>query len=87
MSGLFSTRQSRESGAMIDAISKAQAVIHFDLDGNILWANENFLGALGYNLSEIQGKHHRMFVEPGYADSQEYRGFWESLRKGEYQAA
>lgn len=87
MSGLFSTRQSRESGAMIDAVSKAQAVIHFDLDGNILWANENFLGALGYSLSEIKGKHHRMFVDKTYEQSAAYKDFWAHLRAGEYQAA
>ena len=46
----------------IEAIGKSQAVIEFELDGTILTANENFLGALGYSLAEIQGKHHSMFV-------------------------
>ncbi|MFX7879009.1 PAS domain-containing protein, partial [Acinetobacter baumannii] len=46
----------------IEAIGKSQAVIEFDMDGKVLTANENFLGALGYTLSEIVGKHHSVFV-------------------------
>lgn len=71
----------------ISAIDKSQAVIHFDLNGNILWANENFLNTLGYSLDEIVGKHHRMFVDPSYANSSEYSAFWQKLKRGEYDAA
>jgi len=70
----------------IAAISKAQAVIEFDLDGTILTANENFLGAMGYSLEEIRGRHHRMFVDGPYAAGAEYRQFWERLNAGEFQA-
>ncbi len=69
------------------AINKAQAVIEFNLDGTIITANENFLRALGYSLSEIQGRHHGMFVDPAYRDGSEYREFWAALNRGEYQAA
>ncbi len=69
------------------AISKSQAVIEFNLDGTIITANPNFLGAVGYELGEIQGKHHSMFVDTAYKNSGEYREFWEKLRRGEYQAA
>ena len=69
----------------IDAINKAQATIEFNLDGTIITANENFLGTVGYDLGEIQGKHHGMFVEPSYRESQEYRDFWARLNRGEYQ--
>ncbi len=68
----------------IDAIGKSQAVIEFNLDGTIINANENFLQTLGYTLDEIQGKHHRMFAEDEYANSAEYRLFWEKLNRGEY---
>ena len=70
----------------VEAISRSQAVIEFELDGTIIQANENFLSVLGYRLDEIKGRHHSMFVEPGYRDSQEYRQFWERLRAGEFQA-
>jgi len=78
---------SMEDAGMIAAISRAQAVIAFNLDGTIVTANENFLKTLGYSLGEIQGKHHSMFVEPAMRDSAAYREFWASLNRGEYQAA
>lgn len=71
----------------IAAINKSQAVIHFNMDGTILSANDNFLRVTGYGLEEIEGRHHRMFVEPEYAGSREYREFWDSLGRGEYQSA
>ena len=68
----------------IAAISKAQAVIEFNMDGSIITANENFLSTLGYRLEEIQGQHHSMFVEPDYRVSQEYQQFWDKLNRGEF---
>lgn len=75
-----------ELSAKIDAISKSQAVIEFSLDGTIITANENFLNAVGYTLPEIQGKHHRMFVDPAEAQGAEYQQFWDKLRRGEFEA-
>lgn len=72
--------------SMVNAISRSQAVIEFELDGTIIKANENFLSVMGYDLSEIQGKHHSMFGEPELVASPEYKAFWEKLRKGEFQA-
>jgi len=69
------------------AISRAQAVIEFTPDGQILTANQNFLDTVGYSLAEIQGQHHRMFVEPDYARSADYAAFWQKLNGGEFIAA
>ncbi len=80
-------KQDADFQGQIDAINKSQAVIQFNLDGTILTANENFLGAMGYSLGEIQGKHHSMFVDPSYKNSPAYALFWEELRQGKYQAA
>jgi len=68
----------------INAISKAQAVIEFNLDGSVLTANENFLKTLGYSITDIKGKHHRMFCDPAYAGSNEYQAFWQKLGRGEF---
>ena len=68
------------------AISKAQAVIEFSLDGKVLNANENFLKTLGYMLEEIRGRHHSMFVDAKDSQSLEYRMFWDKLGRGEYDA-
>jgi methyl-accepting chemotaxis protein len=71
----------------ISAIDRAQAVIEFNLDGTIITANENFLNTVGYGLTEIQGRHHSMFVDPVERDGAAYRDFWARLGRGEYQAA
>ena len=68
----------------IEAISKSQAVIEFNMDGTIITANQNFLDAMGYTLSEIKGKHHSMFADPGYKESAEYKQFWENLNQGKF---
>ena len=72
--------------AQVAAASRSQAVIEFDTEGTIVTANENFLAALGYQLEEIRGRHHRMFVDPREADGAAYREFWAALRRGEYKA-
>jgi methyl-accepting chemotaxis protein len=71
----------------IAAISKAQAVIEFNLDGTVITANDNFLTVLGYRLDEIKGKHHSLFVEPAYGNSPAYKQFWADLNAGKFQAA
>lgn len=71
----------------LDAINGSQAVIEFNLDGTIISANPNFLGAAGYTLPEIQGQHHRMFCEPTFAASPAYTQFWAKLNRGEFEAA
>ncbi|USQ96431.1 methyl-accepting chemotaxis protein [Caulobacter sp. RL271] len=80
-------RRNAEFEGKIEAISRAQAVIEFTPDGQVVTANENFLTALGYALPEIQGQHHRMFVEPALAQSTEYQDFWRKLNNGEFVAA
>jgi methyl-accepting chemotaxis protein len=76
-----------ESKYILNALDKSQAIIHFRPDGTILWANNNFLNAVGYTAGEIQGKHHSIFVEPSYASSQDYKNFWQALGSGKFQAA
>jgi methyl-accepting chemotaxis protein len=68
----------------IDAIAKSHAVIEFNMDGTIMNANQNFLNTMGYSLHEVQGKHHRMFVEDAYGRSADYANFWSKLNRGEY---
>ncbi|MDY0028505.1 MAG: PAS domain-containing methyl-accepting chemotaxis protein [Pseudobdellovibrionaceae bacterium] len=70
----------------IEAINKVQAVIHFDLNGTILAANQTFLSAMGYSFEEIKGKHHSMFVAEDFVSSQEYHDFWQGLRSGEFKS-
>ncbi len=80
-------QSTREAKSMVQAIRRSQAVIEFALDGTVLDANDNFLSTLGYTLDEIQGRHHRMFVDPAFAASVDYAQFWQRLNQGEYFAA
>lgn len=72
------------ASAQVQAIGRSMAAIEFAVDGTILDANKNFLDVMGYTLAEIKGQHHRMFVDPSYAQSQEYNDFWKSLARGEF---
>jgi methyl-accepting chemotaxis protein len=73
--------------AQAEAIGRSQAVIEFQMDGMIVDANENFLKTMGYELAEIKGKYHSMFVDEAHRQSGDYREFWAKLNRGEYQAA
>jgi methyl-accepting chemotaxis protein len=73
-----------DASAVIDALDRSQAIIEFDLKGVILTANENFCKTVGYQLSEIVGRHHRLFVADDMAASSEYSEFWAKLGRGEH---
>lgn len=81
-----SQRRASELEGQLAAIQKSHAVIEFDLQGHILTANQNFLDTMGYALSEIQGQHHRMFVDDETAASAAYADFWERLGQGTHDA-
>ena len=80
------SRKEREYQAQVSAITRSQAVIHFDMDGTILYANDLFLRVMDYRLDEIVGKHHKMFCDADYVRSKEYERFWAKLKQGEFQA-
>jgi methyl-accepting chemotaxis protein len=77
-------KQLEDYKGQVEAIGKSQAVISFNMDGTIIDANENFLSAMGYKLHEVQGKHHRIFVEDSYGRSTSYADFWARLNRGEF---
>jgi methyl-accepting chemotaxis protein len=71
----------------MEAINRSNALIYFDLNGNILGVNVIFLKAMGYGEDEHEeliGKHHSIFVCEDYAKSSEYEKFWDILRSGKY---
>lgn len=70
--------------SVLNAFSRATAMIEFDLSGRVLSANENFCNLLGYKAEELVGQHHRVFCAPEYARSPAYRQFWERLGRGEF---
>ncbi|MCZ8314662.1 PAS domain-containing methyl-accepting chemotaxis protein [Phreatobacter sp.] len=79
-------RQTAEAAGQLEALNRSLAVIEFEPDGTIIAANPNFLGAVGYGIDEIRGRHHRMFMDPKEREGAEYRAFWEKLGRGEFHA-
>lgn len=79
--------KSAVSIATLEALDRSLAVIEFDPRGNILSANANFCKAMGYEPTELAGRHHSMFVEPGFSETNEYREFWKNLGAGQFQSA
>lgn len=84
---MFGFSDKASPAAILTAIYQHQAVIEFDPDGTILTANALFLQLTGYQLSEIRGQQHRMFLDPSQAASAEYQQFWQQLRQGKAQTA
>jgi len=80
------TRRDNTAQTVLDALDSSLAIIEFSPDGKVLRANNNFCDALGYRSTEIVGQHHSLFVEPAYANSADYRAFWDKLRRGEFDA-
>jgi methyl-accepting chemotaxis protein len=80
-------RRLAEAAGQIAAINRSQAVIEFDVNGNILTANQNFLDTMGYRLEEVVGQHHRLFVDPQEAAKPAYAEFWRSLGREQFQMA
>jgi len=69
-----------------DALCKSQAVIEFEPDGTVIWANDVFLDATGYTLDQIAGQHHRIFCPEDTLSSPIYKDFWARLAMGHFES-
>ncbi len=87
MFGRLTNSKTADMRAILDALDRSQAIIEFTMDGVVTTANQKFLTLMGYDLAEIQGQRHSMFVEAAFRDSPDYRRFWDALNRGEYQQA
>jgi methyl-accepting chemotaxis protein len=72
----------QELEGQMNAINASAAYIEFNVDGTVIKSNDLFQKTMKYSAQEIEGKHHRMFCETGYANSREYEQFWVNLRNG-----
>ena len=75
--------QAAENVGKLEAISRAQAVVEYSVDGTILTANENFLKSAATRWKKLKGQHHRIFIDANFAQSPEYQEFWRKLNRGE----
>ncbi|CAH0178866.1 Biofilm dispersion protein BdlA [Erwinia aphidicola] len=74
----------QEQRAMTNAIERSMAVIAFNLKGEVLKANDNFLKTMGYRASEVIGTHHSQFCSAELRSSPDYTLFWQKLNRGEF---
>ncbi|MDP4002526.1 PAS domain-containing methyl-accepting chemotaxis protein [Methylobacterium sp. NEAU K] len=81
---MFKRNSFNEAQAKIDALDRSLAIIEFTLDGRVLHANQNFLTLMKYSIDDLKNKHHRIFVDPQYASTEDYKSFWANLETGEY---
>ena len=77
---------SQAQASMVNAINRSMAVIEFNLNGEVITANDNFLTTTQYHLTEIQGKHHQIFCDQELVNSSEYSAFWQDLNQGQYKS-
>jgi len=73
----------RMNAGILEALDRSTPIIEFTPDGKITDANDNFLSAMGYSHEEIKGRHHRMFCDPGYVETDAYKEMWDALAQGE----
>lgn len=73
-----------EQRAITTAIERSMAVIAFNLKGEVLKANDNFLKTMGYRREEVEGIHHSRFCSQALRESREYSEFWQQLNRGEF---
>ncbi|WP_075185530.1 methyl-accepting chemotaxis protein [Teredinibacter haidensis] len=83
--GFAKSQACKEMEDKLEAVSRTQAMVEFDIKGNILTANDNFLDVMGYRREEVVGRHHSVFVDSEYAASLEYKQFWTGLAHGDHQ--
>jgi len=69
-----------QNKSILSAIHRHVAYIEFTPEGKVLDANQLFLDTIGYKKEDVIGKHHSMFCDPEYANSNEYSQFWQSFQ-------
>ncbi len=70
--------------SQLEAVSKAQAVIEFEMDGTIRKVNDNFCHTMGYTANDVIGENHFMFYPGDEKAGGSYTEMWEKLRRGEF---
>lgn len=72
--------------SVYEALLNSNAIIEFDIQGNVLWANSNFLNLMGYDLHQIVGRHHSIFLPEFHKHELEYQEMWNQLAEGHAQS-
>jgi methyl-accepting chemotaxis protein len=73
------TEQYRLEQAM-QAIYNSRPCVEFDIEANVVRANDLFLKLTGYTIEELRGKNHRIFVRESDRDLPENATLWEKFK-------
>lgn len=68
---------------MFTAMEQSLAMIAFNVQGEVLWANHIFAEVMEHNLDALPGMQHKNFCPPEFSESRNYGEFWNNLRNGE----
>ncbi|GLC90576.1 methyl-accepting chemotaxis protein [Lysinibacillus piscis] len=68
---------------VVQAIERNVAVIRFDVNHRVAYVNELFAKTMGYTVEEMVGMTHDQLCLPEYANSSEYKKFWNNLIAGQ----
>ena len=77
-----SSDEAEKKESFYEMLNVSSALITFTPEGIIQSANALFCAATGYAEHEIIGQHHRIFCDPEYANTLEYKNFWKDLASG-----
>lgn len=80
-----SDRREREMLIQVNVINSILATVEFDLYGQIISANTEFLNLTGYTMNDLRGKNHKILCEKEHIESPKYMKFWDDLRAGKQQ--
>ena len=69
------------------ALERTQAMVELNAEGTVQGANARFLRLLGYSLTEITGRSHRVVCEKDFVDGPVYQALWDTLRSGRSESA
>ena len=75
-------RKSSEMQGLLDALNTANLVIEYDLDGNIISVNDNYLKLIGVTRDQLIGAHHTDNMELTKTQKKDIEQFWIDLRNG-----
>ncbi|WP_318617989.1 methyl-accepting chemotaxis protein [Sporosarcina sp. YIM B06819] len=76
------SKQVLDESAVLAAIESSLAMIEFNPQGRVLWANYNFAKTVEYEVSEMPNLTHKQFCTNEFVESKEYEAFWKNLRLG-----
>lgn len=68
-----------------EALLNSHALIEFSVEGQVLWANQNFLNLFGYELQELVEQHHSILLPESEKNKSEHLEMWAEVTAGHIQ--